>query len=159
MNIKMALFLTLALGSSFNTWATKDSTVIGRFELDVQDLIGTVKTFVNNTKHDLILRWGLREPGTMRHYTQEPILRRGDRVTVDFAPALSYLSGVPKVEHSLELLRVKQLPKGAGHPLITTKLKDGDFALQIHKAKFLKNKVFAFSRNASGLLMLQASQQ
>ena len=159
MNIKMALFLTIALSSNLNIFATKDSTVIGRFELDVQDLVGTVKTFVNNTKHDLVLRWGLCDPLTMRHYTQEPILRRGDMVTVDFAPALSYLSGVPKVELSLELLRVKQLPKGAGHPLITTKLKDGDFALQIHKSKFLKNKVFAFSRNANGLLMLQASQK
>ncbi|MBP6892122.1 hypothetical protein KBB68_00930 [Candidatus Babeliales bacterium] len=137
--------------------AKSDATLIGRFELESQDLVGHSKTFVNNSKYDLTIRWGVKDMQTGQFYRQEPIVKRGDSITIYHEPALKYLGSADKLELSLELLRVRQMPKGAGHPLITTKLKDGSLALALHKTKFLKNDTFAISMNKNGLLVCKSS--
>lgn len=157
MNIKMSVIFFTLIFNFCSIQAKSDSTLIGRFEIDFDDLAGKVKTFINNSKYDFVIRWTLGEPGTMRQYKQEPILKRGDLITINYDAALKYMAGAHKLEYSLELLKVKKSPKGAGLPLVTSKLKDGSLALAIHKSKFLKNDTFAFSLNKNGLLVCKSS--
>lgn len=158
MKFKMSLVFGVLFLQTALIQSKHDATLIGRFEIEPTDLIGHSKTFINNSKYDLVVRWGLQEMPTGRFYRQEPILKRGDSITIHYEPALNYLGkDAYKLELSLELLRVRQMPKGAGHPLITTKLKDGSLALALHRSKFLKHDIFALSLNKNGLLVCKSS--
>mgnify|MGYP003402270679 FL=1 len=157
MHIKISAVLSLLLAQSGIAESKSDATLVGRFDVEPADLMNHPKTFVNNSKYDLAVRWNLKDVQTGRFYCQEPILKRGDAIVIDFEPALKYHGEAYKLELSLEFLRVRQIPKGAGHPLITTKLKDGSMALALHKSKFLKNNTFAISLNKNGLLVCKSS--
>ena len=159
MNFKMSIVLGLLILQSDLIQSKADATLIGRFEVEPADLIGNPKKFVNNSKYDLAIRLGIKDTKTGQFYRQEPILKRGDSITIHYEPGLKYLDGAHNLEHSLELLRVRQIPKGAGHPLITSKLKDGSMALSVHKSKFLNNDTFALSLNKNGLLVCKSSNQ
>ncbi len=160
MNIKINVILGLFIAQVGLMQSKSDATLIGRFEVEPSDLIGHAKTFVNNSKYDLAVRWGVKDIQSGRFYRQEPIVLRGDLITIHYEPALKYLGyETYKLELSLELLRVRQIPKGAGHPLVTSKLKDGSMALSLHKSKFLKNNTFAISLNKNGLLVCKSSNQ
>ncbi len=157
MKFKIIVFLSFFVLSSVYIKAKSDATLICRFLVDIQELQGHLKIFVNNSKYDLVIRWGVKDTKTGKFYRQEPILKRGDSITIDHEAALKYLDGAGEFEYSLELLRVRQSPKGAGHPLVTTRLKDGSLALALHKSKFLNNSTFAFSLNKNGLLVCKSS--
>lgn len=158
MNFKMNVILGLLVVQFGMIQAKGDSTLIGRFDVEPQDLAGHPKTFVNNSKYDLVVRWGVKDTNSGQFYRQEPIVKRGDSITIYHEPALKHLGNADRLELSLELLRVRQMPKGAGHPLVTSKLKDGSLALALHKTKFLKNDTFAISMNKNGLLVCKSSQ-
>lgn len=159
MNIKIRVIFCLFLLNVVVMQAKVDSSLIGRFEVDFEDLAKKSTTFINNSKYDLLIRWRLSEPGSLRQYTQEPLLRRAESVTINFDAALKYMQDAKTLELSLELLRVKKIPKGAEHPLVTSKLKDGSLALAIHKSKYLKYDIFAFSLNKNGLLVCKPSNR
>src|SRR3990167_3558155 len=125
MNIKSRVFFGLFLAQACMMQAKSDGTVIGNFEIGYEDLAGKSKTFINNSKYDLVIRWKLFEPGTAHQHAQEPTIKRGDRLTLNFDLALKHLEGARRMDMTLEILRVRRNPKGAGHPLITTKMKDG----------------------------------
>jgi hypothetical protein len=157
MNIKIRVVFWLLVFNAGMIQTKTDSTLIGRFEVEAGELAEKVTTFINNTKYDFVIRWTLLDPETLRQYSQEPILKRGESITIDYQKGLQYMQGAKKMEFSLHFLRVKKSPKGAGGPLVTTKLKDGSLALAIHKSKFLKNDTFALSLNKNGLLVCKSS--
>jgi hypothetical protein len=100
----------------------------------------------------------LFDPETMLGYSQEPILKQGDSITINHDKGLQYMENAKNMQYSLEILRVKQMPKGAGVPLVTSKLKDGSLALAIHKSKYLNHDTFSLSLNKNGLLVCKASK-
>jgi hypothetical protein len=157
MKLKMSLVLSLLVLQSVQIQTKSDATLIGRFEVEASELAGHPKTFVNNSKYDLVIRWSIKDTQTGKFYRQEPVLKRGDLIKIHFETALKYLDESNKLEFSLELLRVRQMPKGAGHPLITTPFKAGSAALALYKFKFLKNDTFAISLNKNGLLVCKSS--
>ena len=159
MNFKMSIVLGLLVAQATLMQAKSDATLIGRFDVEPQDLANHPKTFVNNSKYDLAVRWSVEDTQTGHFYRQEPILKRGDSITIYHERALRHLEGAHKLQYSMELLRVRQMPKGAGHPLITSKLKDGSMSLSVHKSKFLNNDTFAISLNKNGLLVCKSSHQ
>ncbi|MBP7854387.1 hypothetical protein KAZ82_00445 [Candidatus Babeliales bacterium] len=151
----MKKIIMLSVITLFNIFlhAKHDATQIARFTITQSELKSSKKEFVNNTKYHLQLRYSIQDSKTGQQYTQEPIIHRGDRKIIDFADAASHFLPDAQLEYTLELLRVKQLPKGAGIPLIASKLRNGNLAFQISSARFKKDKIFEFYLNNNGLLL------
>ena len=159
MNIKKRVGVAILIFNTCLIQAKNDSTLIGHFFVAPQDMAGKSTTFMNNSKYDFLIRWKLSNSESGREYTQEPLLRRAEALTISYDAALKYMQNSDNLEFSLQLLRVKKIPKGAEHPLITSKLKDGSLALSIHKSKFLTHDTFVFSLNKNGLLVCKASNR
>ena len=159
--MKAITIFLLVLVVSFDSFQAKkhDEMVLCHFVGSKNDFLGRLNTWINNTKHDLVIRWSLKDPQSEKFYTQEPIVKRGDRLTIDYVKAIDYLSPAEDLDFSIKLLRVIKHPKGAGQPLETKVLKISDMALALHKNKFLKNDVFELRRNNNGLLVLKASKK
>lgn len=158
MNLKVTVTCFVLMSNFCSVLAKSDSSLMGRFDIKAVDLAGKTKTFINNSKYDFVIRWKLFEPETMRQYSQEPILKRGDYIAINHDKALEHMENAKNIQYSLEILRVKQMPRGAGVPLVTSKLKDGSLALAIHKSKYLNNDTFSLSLNKNGLLVCKASK-
>lgn len=156
MNKKISVFVVAVLFISGTFFAKSDGTLIGQFKLDARDLLGVKKQIVNNSKYHLIFRYTLKDPRTGQEFSQEPLIQRAEQKTIDFDHAARHFSPDAHLDCHLTLLRVKQLAKGPGQPLVAGKLKDGALALQLHKKKFLENQIFEFSMNKNGLLMSKA---
>lgn len=134
-------------------YSKHDATQIAKFYISQSELKSSKKEFVNDTRYHLQLRYSIRDPKTDQLYTQEPIIHRGERKTIDFLDVASYFKSDAQLELTLELLRVKQLPKGAGLPLIVVKLRDGNLAFQISASRFKNHETFEFYLNKNGLLL------
>ncbi len=160
MNI-IRLFLLIGISLNvYNVQAKKhDAMQLCHFVCSKAEIFKHSKTWINNTKHDLVVRWSLKDPETGKFYTQEPILNRGNRINIDYGVAIDYLEPAEQLDLSIELLRVIKHPKGAGQPLETKPLKAGDMTLSLHKNKFLKNDIFELRRNNNGLLVLKVDKK
>jgi hypothetical protein len=153
--VVLGVFLMI---SSLPGLAKSDGTKIGRFFISQPELAASKKTFVNDTKHHLVLRYTVKDEHGYT-FTQEPIIKRGEALTIDFGHVAAHFSSKAILDHSLELLKVKQLAVGAGIPLVTTKLKDGALALSVHKNKFLENGTFSFLSNKNNVVFCKADKK
>ncbi len=158
MNIKI-LLLVLVLGVNSIQPKKHDEMMLCHFVGSENEFLGHLNTWINNTKHDLVIRWSLKDLQGEKFYTQEPILKRGDRLNIDYAPAIEHLKPAELFDFSIKLFRVTKHPKGAGQPLETKPLNASDMTLALHKKKFLKNDIFELRRNNNGLLVLNASKK
>lgn len=158
MNKNMIVLSYMILSFSLLEAKKNDTTLIGRFQVARADFAGKSKIFVNNLPYDVVLRYRLVDIDTHKDYTQEPIVRRGESFTLDFAPALAHLPDSTNLEFFIELSRVVKRPNSPGHPLVTKPLKNGQLALQMHKLKFLKSSKFSLYSNKNGYFLLGANK-
>lgn len=152
----------LMLIGALHLEAKQEGTKAARFDLQKTEMQGVfTKTFVNNTGRDLVIRWRLTEPKSRQYYGQEPIVKKGEELVVDFQKAWNYFQSLDvdaKVhEFTLELLRVDKTPKKHGEELKTSRLKEGEYASLLNKNKFYKYRRFELSRNKNGLLVCQGT--
>lgn len=138
--------------------AKDKGTGVARFMVEPSDLKDQVKTFVNNTGNTISVRYGIQDYDSGKFYKQEPILKDGESLTIDFSKAASYGKAwktlSKKHEFSLEILRVLSLPKrlteNVTQGLKKGRMKSGKRALLIGKSEFLKGDTIEFFKDKKG---------
>lgn len=142
--------------------AKHEGTKAARFNLQKTEMHNVfTKAFVNNTGRDLVIRWRLTEPKSRQFYCQEPIVKKGGELIIDFQKAWNYFESLDidatVHEFTLELLRIEKTPKKPGQELKLSRCKDGEYASLLNKNKFHKYHRFELSRNKNGLLVCQGT--
>ncbi len=83
----MGVFFSLIATSLM---VAESSTSIGRFILSVAQCKGS-KTFVNNTKKSLVVKWKVTCPESDEIYVQSPLVLPGQSCKIDMAEALRFI--------------------------------------------------------------------
>jgi hypothetical protein len=131
------------------------STLLVHFHVAHDDLPRMAKTFVNKTKHPVRIRWRLMDRQTREFIGQEPIVMRGDLMTIEiegFLTQFDKAAGLLGYDFSLEVARVLNFPKQKGDGIQVCRFKNGPSDLQINKKSFLETTGFELRQNKQNIL-------
>jgi len=136
------------------------STQFVHFHVTNDDISAMSKKFINNTKHKVIIRWRLIDRKTREFIGQEPIVTRGESITIDverFMPQFEKAAGLTDYDFSLEVARVLKIPQQKGDDIKACSFKNGPSDLQISKRVYFAFDDFQLLQNKTGILSYKAS--
>ncbi|HSW75529.1 MAG TPA: hypothetical protein VLG50_00645 [Candidatus Saccharimonadales bacterium] len=151
MNFKNLVILSLLSLSGF-VFARHKGTMVTHFMIDPSVLSGQVKTFINNTGYMLSVRYTIQDRDFGLFYTQEPTLKEGQSLQIDFSNAAQYSQDwktpSKNYEFSLEILRVLRYPtrltEDVTKGLKKGNVKHGKYAHMMDKSEFLRSNTIEF---------------
>jgi|GEM_PF-1272070 len=136
------------------------STQLVHFHVTNDDISAMAKTFINDTKHKVRIRWRLIDRKTHEFIGQEPIVLRGGKIDIDvesFMPQFEKGAGLSGYDFSIEVARILKMPQQKGDDIETCSFKNGPSDLQISKRVYLAFDDFALLQNKAGILSYKAS--
>ncbi|MFA5999275.1 MAG: hypothetical protein WC747_04620 [Candidatus Babeliales bacterium] len=147
--------------------AKDKGSVVARFLVEPSALKDHVKTFVNNTGKSMAVRYMIQDHDSGKFYKQEPILKDGESLVVDFFEAATYAEGwktsSKNHEFSLEILRVLRSPNCLTENVVSGlkkgRMKIGKCALTMSKSDFLKSDLIEFFKDKKGYVSCELSRR
>ncbi|MCX5923814.1 MAG: hypothetical protein NTZ68_00090 [Candidatus Dependentiae bacterium] len=165
MKIKSVTVILSCLLMATFAQAKDKGTVATRFSVEPSVLKNHVKTFVNSTGKSMAVRYMIKDHDSGKFYKQEPILKDGESLVVDFFKAAAYAEGwkTPSKNHefSLEVLRVLQSPNRLTENVVSGlkkgRMKSEKHALLMGKSEFLKSDRIEFFKDKKGYVRCELS--
>ncbi len=150
----------LLIAYSASLLSRDTSTQIVHFHVTNDELSSMSKTFVNNTRHKVRIRWRLIDRKTHEFIGQEPIIMRGNKLDIDVEGLMSCFeraAGLHGYDFIIEVARVLKIPKQKGDDIQACSFKNGPSDLLMSKTTYLSFDDFELLQSKVGILSCKAS--